>query len=69
MSLQSVTLTERGKYDGLHVETPLGVINIRHKLHSAGRRVVSIEILPNAYADEPPVMLDGFTNNILTEQT
>ena len=66
--LKTITLTERSKYDGLHIETPLGIVNIRHKLGSNSSRIVSIEILPNRYVNEPSVKLDGFSNNRLVEQ-
>lgn len=67
MSLRTITLTEKSRGDGLHIETPLGIVNIRHKLGGFDRRVVSIEILPNRYHNEPAVRLDGFTNNRLVE--
>lgn len=52
----------------LHVETPLGIVNIRAGLRdSEGRRVDSVEIIPNAYAGEPAVTLDGYGNSRLIE--
>lgn len=52
----------------LHVETPLGIVNIRTGLRDMhGCRVDSIEIIPNRYAGEPPVTLDGFSNSRLVE--
>lgn len=52
----------------LHVETPLGIVNVRAGLHdSEGRRVDSVEILPNRYAGEPAVELDGYANSRLIE--
>lgn len=54
----------------LHVETPLGIVNIRTGLHDAeGRRVESVEIIPNAYAGEPEVTVDGYRNSRLVEAT
>lgn len=53
----------------LHVETPLGIVNIRVGLSDAqGRKVDSIEIIPNAYAGEPKVELDGYSNSRLIEE-
>jgi hypothetical protein len=68
MSLKTIVLSEKSRSDGLHVETPLGIVNIRHKLGNRNQRVVSVEISPNSYVDEPAVRLDGFTNNRLVEQ-
>ena len=54
----------------LHVETPLGIVNIRAGLTDGkGQRVDSIEILPNNYAGEPTVSLDGYHNNRMIENT
>ena len=69
MSLRTVALSTKSRSDGLHIETPLGIVNIRHKLQMRdGSRVVSIEVIPNAYPNERPVRLDGFTNTRLVEQ-
>lgn len=44
----------------LHVETPLGIVNIIVGLTDhEGRRVDAIQIIPNRYAGEPFVMVDG----------
>jgi hypothetical protein len=52
----------------LHVETPLGIVNIRTGLHDAeGRRVESIELIPNSYVGEPEVTVDGYSNSRLIE--
>lgn len=54
----------------LHVETPLGIVNIRVNLsNNQGERVDSIECLPNNYAGEPKVRLDGYSNTRMIEQT
>jgi len=59
------TVTWTKKTDVIHVETPLGIINIRCKLHdSEGRNVDSIEILNKDYAGEPKVIIDPPTHNI-----
>lgn len=55
--------------DLLHVETPLGIVNIRAGLtDSLGRRVDSIETLPNDYAGEPRVEIAGLANTRLIEE-
>jgi hypothetical protein len=42
----------------IHIETPLGIINIRPGLTDAtGRRVDSVEVIPNNYSGEPRVMV------------
>lgn len=53
----------------LHIETDLGIINIRVGLiDNEGRRVESIEIIPNGYAGEPKVTRDGYANTRLIEE-
>jgi hypothetical protein len=52
----------------LHVETPLGIVNIRTGLHDAdGRRVESVAITTNDYVGESRVTLDGYANSRLIE--
>ena len=52
----------------LHVETPLGVINIRVGLSDMkGRRVESIKVSPNNYAGEQKVIRRGLANTRLVE--
>ena len=60
------TITHR---DGLlHVETPLGIVNIRVGLHDAkGRRVDSIEVLAPACSGDKKVRLSGYSNTRLIE--
>ena len=44
----------------LHVETPLGIVNIHVGLNdSKGRRVEAIMPIPNAYAGERKVIVRG----------
>lgn len=44
----------------LHVETPLGIVNIHVGLRNeAGQRVEAIELIPNRYAGEPTVTVEG----------
>lgn len=57
-----------GKDELLHVETPLGIVNIRTGLTDRhGRRVDSVEIIPNRYAGEPKVLRRGLSNTRLVE--
>lgn len=50
----------------LHVETPLGIVNIRVGLtDSTGRAVDSIEVIPNNYAGEAKVLRAGRVNTRL----
>lgn len=52
----------------LHVETPLGIVNIRVGLSDIhGRRVDSIETIPNAYAGERVVRVRGYRNTRMVE--
>jgi hypothetical protein len=52
----------------LHIETPLGIVNIRTDMHDfQGRRVESISFVPNRYAGEPEVAVDGHMNTRLVE--
>ena len=55
--------------DGLlHVETPLGIVNIRVGLSDfKGRKVESIEVIPNRYAGEKKVTRKGYANTRLIE--
>jgi hypothetical protein len=48
----------------LHIETMLGIINIRANLHDMeGREVISVEILTDA-----GVTLDGYVNSRLIKE-
>ncbi len=52
----------------LHVETPLGIVNIRVGLtDSKGRSVDSIAVSPDAYVDQPKVVLYGRHNTRLVQ--
>ena len=48
-----------GRSDLIHVETDLGIVKIHRVHYSGGQRVERIEILPNRYAGEPAVWIDG----------
>lgn len=67
--MRTIGFTERNRSGNLlHVETPLGIVNIRIGLHDAeGRRVNSIEVIPDEYAGEPRVDVDGYRNTRLVE--
>lgn len=63
------TISMTGRVTRLHVETPLGIVNIRVGLTDAeGRRVDSVEVIPNRYAGEPAVTVDGLANTRLIEE-
>lgn len=52
----------------LHVETPLGVVNIRVGLtDTSGRPVDSIEVIPDCYAGEKKVIRRGYGNTRMIE--
>ena len=54
------TIVPRKKDRIIHIETALGIVNIWLGLtDSQGRRVERVEILTDAYAGEPKVILDG----------
>lgn len=52
----------------LHVETPLGIINIRVGLQDVkGRNVESIEVIPSCYVGEPKIWRSGYANTRLIQ--
>lgn len=52
----------------LHVETPLGIVNITVGLTDRqGRRVDSIEVIPSTYAGEKKIVRRGLGNTRLIE--
>lgn len=52
----------------LHVETPLGIVNIRVGLSdNKGRRVNSVEVIPSRYAGEKKILRSGYGNTRLIE--
>ena len=49
-----------GRAECIHVETPLGIVNIYVGLRdNKGRRVERISVQPNQYAGEPKVIYRG----------
>ncbi len=49
-----------GRARVVHVETELGIVNVYVGLtDNAGRRVERVEMIPNTYAGEPQVIVDG----------
>jgi hypothetical protein len=67
--MKTISHTSKSKDKLLHIETDLGIINIRVGLtDTEDRRVESIEIIRNNYAGEPKVILDGYTNSRLIEE-
>lgn len=67
--MKRLVFSERNRSGNLlHVETPLGIVNIRVGLVDAeGRRVNAVEIIPNNYAGEPVVSLDGYSSSRMIE--
>ena len=64
------TIVPRKKDRIIHVETALGIVNIWLGLMaSQGQRVERVEILPNDYAGEPKVTLDGSCATRMIEQS
>lgn len=58
MKMKTVNLCSKKGLFTLHVETPLGLVNIVVGLHDRhGRRVENIALLPNHYSGEPKVVL------------
>lgn len=59
------TASRMREFKGLHIEAEGCIVNIREGLHDrVGRRVTSIEILPDdRYAGEPIWKLVGTVNN------
>lgn len=56
--MKTVRLTKKVRV--LHVETPLGIINIWNGLTDRhGRQVNTVEMLPNNFAGEPKVVVRG----------
>lgn len=52
----------------VHVETPLGIVNIHVGLKdNRGRAVDSIEVIPNRYAGEKKVIRSGYGNTRLIQ--
>lgn len=63
------TIVHYGKRDNLlHVETPLGIVNITVGLSdSRGRRVESIQVIPANGSGDPKVIRRGYSNTRLIE--
>ena len=52
----------------LHIETPLGIVNITVGLHDKyGRRVESVQVIASRYAGEPKIIRSGYANTRLIE--
>ena len=52
----------------VHIETPLGIVNIRCGLTDhRGRSVDSVEIIPDHYEGEPRVKRYGLSNTRLVQ--
>lgn len=63
------TSKPRNKYRTLHIETDFGIVNIRIGLTDhAGKNVTSIEVIPDNYAGEPKITLDGASHTRLIQE-
>jgi len=52
----------------LHVETPLGIVNIRVGLTDMrGRAVESIQVIPDGHAGEKKIIRRGYSNTRLIQ--
>jgi hypothetical protein len=71
MKQKTISLVRRKpRTELLHVETPLGIVNIYVGLtDTEGRRVERIEIIPNDFAGEPKVLVEGVRSIRLVEET
>lgn len=64
--MKRISHTSRSRDKTLHIETDLGIVNIRVGLDdSEGHPVESIEVIPDNYAGETPVTVDGCTHTRL----
>lgn len=65
--MKRISHTSRSRDNLLHIETDLGIVNIRTGLYDAINDcpVESIEIIPDKYAGETPVTVDGCTHTRL----
>ena len=66
--MKNIYLLNKNKQT-LHIETPLGIINITTNLHDIqGRKVDSIEVIPNSdYSGEHKVTRRGLGNTRLVQ--
>jgi hypothetical protein len=66
--MKTISHTNRSKDKLLHIETDLGIVNIRVGLYDLkGRRVDSIEVIPSSYAGEHKIKRIGYCNTRLIE--
>jgi len=63
--MKRISHTNKSKSHLLHIETDLGVINIRVGLEDVyGQRVESIELIPNDTCEDPKVVTDNEIRNV-----
>ena len=66
--MRSIRLTRAGSRNLLHVETPLGIVNITVGLRDfKGRAVDSIEVIPCSGAGEQKIVRRGLGNTRLIQ--
>ncbi len=52
----------------LHIETPLGIVNVRAgEIDNRGRRVDSVQVIPDEYVGEKKIVRKGLANTRLVE--
>ena len=66
--MKIISFYNRSKENILHIETELGIINIRKGLTDLeGNRVISVETIPSNNIGDPIVQLKGYGNTRLVE--
>jgi len=68
MSTEIKSISHNRAGQCLHIETPLGIVNIRVGLSDRrGRRVDSIEVIASNGCGDPKVVRRGYANTRLVE--
>lgn len=66
--MKTIRRTNPKRTEILHVETPLGIINIQIGLTDfRGRPVVSVQVSPDDFAGAPKVVRRGYSNTRLVQ--
>jgi hypothetical protein len=66
--MRTIVHRKRGSEHCLHIETPLGIVNITVGLTDfKGRRVDSVEVIPSNGSGDPKVIRRGYGNTRLIE--
>ena len=68
MNREFKSISHRRAGQCLHIETPLGIVNIRVGLSDMrGRLVDSVEVIPSNGAGDPKVIRCGYANTRLIQ--